>query len=779
MRSLSLLLIAGCADAFLAGAAARHTGAAPVRCASGLQLPGMAHGTAPAELGVPQAFRMRGGEVFATATAEAETFEFEAEVAKVMDIIINSLYSDKDIFLRELVSNASDACDKKRFLSLTDDNAGGYEGRIRIIGDKEKNTLTIEDNGIGMTRKELQENLGRIAQSGTKKFTEALGGDRSAGSDASNLIGQFGVGFYSAFLVADTVTVVTKSADGEQLRWESESANKYTISADDSAPFESGSGTRLVLKLKEDADKYLDDYTLRSMLKRYSEFISFPIELWAEKTEYDTVPDPDAEVKEGEDPPTKTVPRTTNVWETVNLAKPLWMRPPKEVTDDEYTEFYKTAFKQYDEPLARVHFSLEGQVEFRAMLFCPSSVPWEMSQDMFNDKVKPMKLYVKRVFISDAFEEELLPRWLSFLKGMVDSEDLPLNVSRELLQKSRVLSIISKRLVRKALDMFEEIRKDEKKFETFQKQFGRYLKVGVIEDRDNKDKILEYAAFESSGATSDVGTTMAGYVERMKEGQKQIYYMSGASKAAAEASPVLERLRGKGYEVLYALDQIDEIALQGVGKYKDFDVVDAAKESADLGEETEEEKEEKKAAEEDLKATTEFIKKVLGNKVDKVAVSARLTTSPSALVQPQWGMSPQMQRFMKAQAAAGGLDDDAAMAGMASNLEINPKHEVIGKLKGMLSGGDVPAGGAASAYAELLYDVAAVSSGYELSDPGAFAKRVVALMGSGEEGLAAVAAEEAAAKDAPKEEAAAEAPKDDDKDDDAKDEDVPITPEVL
>jgi molecular chaperone HtpG len=726
-----VLLNAAGVDAFSATSAAgfeqRVRRSAPASCATGLVMPGMSRGTCAAELGLPKAFRVRGGETFASATADAETFEFEAEVTKVMDIIINSLYSDKDIFLRELVSNGSDACDKKRFLTITEDSAGGYEGRIRIIADKEANTLTIEDNGIGMTRKELQGNLGRIAQSGTKKFTEALG----SGADVNNLIGQFGVGFYSGFLVADKITVVTKAADGEQLRWESEAASKYTISADDSPPIEK-SGTRLILTLKEDADKYLDDYTLRSMLKRYSEFISFPIELWAEKTEYDTVPDPDAEVKEGEEPPTKTVPRTTNVWEKVNIAKPLWMRPPKEVTAEEYEEFYKTTFKAYDTPLSHVHFSLEGQVEFRAMLFCPSAVPWELSQDMFNEKVKPMKLFVKRVFISDSFEEQLLPRWLSFLKGMVDSEDLPLNVSRELLQKSRVLSIISKRLVRKALDMFKEISKDEEKFAKFTEAFGRYIKVGVIEDRDNKDALLKLASFATS--EGDNGSTLPDYVSRMKEGQKQIYYLSGASKAAAASSPVLERLQKQGYEVLYALDQIDEIALQGVGKFDDFDVVDAAKENAELGEMSDEEKKEADAAKEELEATTSYIKKVLGSKVDKVAVSTRLTTSPSALVQPQWGMSPQMQRFMKAQAAATG-QDEMAMSGMASNLEINPKHEVIGKLKAMLAAeGEPPAG--AAAYAELLFEVAAISSGYELSDPAGFAKRVVALMGGGEEALA-------------------------------------------
>ena len=697
-------------------------------------LPHLRGGTAPARTS---------GNVFAQAeapAADAETYEFEAEVSKVMDIIINSLYSDKDIFLRELVSNASDACDKKRFLKLTDEAEGGFDGKIRLIPDKEKNMLTIEDNGVGMTKKELQTNLGRIAQSGTKKFTEALG---KSGDEASNLIGQFGVGFYSAFLVADKVTVVTKAEGQEQLRWESiDGANKYSISADDSEPIE-GSGTRLILTMKEDADKYLDDYTLRDMLKKYSEFLSFPIEMWAEKTEYETVPDPDAEVKEGEEPPTKTVPRTSNVWETVNSAKPLWMKDPKEVQEDEYAEFYKTTFKAYDTPAAYTHFSLEGQVEFRAMLFCPSTVPWELSQDMFNEKNKPMKLFVKRVFISDNFESELLPRWLSFLKGMVDSEDLPLNVSRELLQKSRVLSIISKRLVRKALDMFKSLKKDEAKWEAFTTNFGRYIKVGVIEDQDNKDKLLELASFASS--LNDKQTTLPAYVERMAPEQKQIYYLSGTSKAAAQSSPVLERLKKKGFEVIFALDQIDEIALQGVGKYQEFDVIDAAKENADLGETTDEEKKEAEEAKESYKATTDFLKAQLGDRVDKVEVSARLEESPSALVQPQWGMSPQMQRFMRAQAAAQGTED-AMMAGMAANLEINPKHPVVSRLQAMVGdNGEEAKTTAAPGFAELLYDVAAVASGYELTNPGAFAKRVVALMEGGEESLAALEALEAAA----------------------------------
>jgi heat shock protein beta len=601
-----------------------------------------------------------------------------------------------------------------------------------------------------MTRADLKNNLGKIAQSGTKKFTEALG----SGASETSLIGQFGVGFYSAFLVASKVTVVTKAAGEPQLRWESEEASSYSISEDDSEPIEE-SGTRLILTLKEEADKYTEDFTLRDMLKRYSEFVAFPIELWSEKTTYETVPDEEAEVKEGEERPTKSVPKTTQVWDKVNSAKPLWMRPPKEVGKEEYDEFYKTTFKAYDTPDAYTHFSLEGQVEFRAMLFLPSTVPWELSQDMFNEKATSVKLFVKRVFISESFEEQLLPRWLSFLKGVVDSDDLPLNVSREILQKSRVLSIISKRLVRKSLDMFKDIAKDDAKFATFTKNFGRYIKVGLIEDKDNKDALLTLASFASSDDTvPERGTTIPEYKARMKEGQKQIYYVSGATKAAAKSSPVLDRLKSQGFEVLFALDQIDEIALQGVGTFEELEVIDAAKENVDLGEQSDAEKEAESAAKEEFKPTCEYLKEVLGMQVDKCEVSARLTKAPCALVQPQWGVSPQMQRFMRAQAAAAGTDE--MDMGMASNLEINPKHPAVLKLKGLVE--TERESTATRDFASLVFDVAAVSSGYEIKDTSAFATRVIALMSDGVDmtGWLADADKAAPKAEEPKAEAASE-----------------------
>jgi molecular chaperone HtpG len=379
-----------------------------------------------------------------------------------MDLIINSLYSDRDIFLRELVSNAADACDKKRFLSITDDAAAKEDPpQIRIKTNVDDNTLVIEDSGVGMTKDELINNLGKIAQSGTRAFVQALG----EGTADVNLIGQFGVGFYSAYLVADKVTVVTKSMQDptKAYQWESEADSSYSIQEASSDEIEGSSGTKLILHLKEDASTYLEATKIEELLQRYSEFIEFPIAVWKEKTEYKQVEDEEAnkDLKEGEEPKMKTVPETTEGYETVNTQKPIWLRPPKEVDEQEYQDFYKSAFRNsYDIPMKYTHFVLEGQVECKAILYIPGMLPFELSKDMFDENSRNIRLYVKRVFINDQFDD-LLPRWLKFVKGVVDSNDLPLNVSREILQKSKVLSIINKRLVRKSLDMIREIAEAE------------------------------------------------------------------------------------------------------------------------------------------------------------------------------------------------------------------------------------------------------------------------------------------------------------------------------
>lgn len=433
-----------------------------------------------------------------------------------MDIIINSLYSNRDVFLRELVSNAADACDKKRFLSITSDDVAAAslaKPSIKIKSDKDAMTITIEDSGVGMTKSELMNNLGRIAQSGTKKFLEALG----EGSADVNLIGQFGVGFYSAYLVADKVEVVTKSMqpDSPQLRWTSDASSSYTIAEDSSEPID-GSGTRLILHLKDDALEYLETNKLEELLQHYSEFVEFPISVWKEKTEYKQVPDEEAnkDLAEGEEPKMKTVPETTEGYEQMNTNKPIWLRPPSEVTEEEYRDFYQSAFRaSYDEPMAHTHFSLEGQIECKSILYIPGMLPFELSRDMFDEDSRNIRLYVKRVFINDKFED-IVPRWLKFIRGVVDSQDLPLNVSREILQKSKVLSIINKRLVRKSLDMIREIESDEddSKYIMFWNNFGKYLKVGVIEDSRNKDDIIPLLRFFSS-KSGDEYTSLDQYVE--------------------------------------------------------------------------------------------------------------------------------------------------------------------------------------------------------------------------------------------------------------------------
>mmetsp|Transcript_21038 Transcript_21038/g.66108 ORF Transcript_21038/g.66108 Transcript_21038/m.66108 type:complete len:718 (-) Transcript_21038:356-2509(-) len=641
-------------------------------------------------------------------TAEAsssETFEFSADVSRVMEIIINSLYSDRDVFLRELVSNGADACDKKRFLSLTAE--GAQEAlRVRVRPYKERRVLVIEDSGIGMTKDELTQNLGQIAQSGTKKFQEALG----SGKDVDmSLIGQFGVGFYSGFLVADRMTVFSKR-DGQAHAWSSDSSS-YSLRemTDEDEPIEGSSGTRIELSLKDDCDEYLEDYKLRELLKKYSEFVNFPIEVYGSKTTYE---------KEGNE----TKPVLSYDYETVNVAKPLWLRSPKELNASDYTEFYKSAFKMYDEPMRYSHFSLEGQVQFKSVLFVPSVLPFELSRNMFEETATAIKLYVKRVFINDKFEE-LIPRWLIFVRGLVDSEDLPLNVGREILQKSRMLSIIKKRIVRKSLDMFFDIQKNETDYDKFWQNFGKYLKVGVVEESGDVQKDLaRLCRFFST--TSDSEVTLAQYVDRLKaQNRSKILFVSGDSKAAAKRSPVLEKLNKMDYEVLLLTEPLDELVVQAIGEFDECKLVDAAKE--DLTDVFEPDADKDDAGDDELEAKFEplfeKLTETLGkDKVAKVQLSKRLDQSPAALVQGAYGMSPMMRRYMAAQATTA-ADVEYQMYGVAApTLEINPSHPIVTQL---LDAYD-------DSQAKLLYDVAALTSGYDLADPADFASRVTSLMTS-------------------------------------------------
>jgi len=679
-----------------------------------------------------------------------ETFEFEAEVGRVMDIIINSLYSDKDIFLRELISNAADACDKKRFLSIGDEVAAASASpEIKIKADEKNNLIIIEDTGIGMTRDEVVSNLGRIAQSGTKNFVEALG---ESGAGDTNLIGQFGVGFYSAYLVANKVEVITKSMqpNSKTVKWESDSGSSYVVSDipdDDEDAIDTPSGTRLILHLKDDASRYLQTSKIEDLLNRYSEFIEFPLSLFKESTTYEEVPDVEAnaELKEGDEPKTKTVPKTTSDFERMNNQKPIWLRPPKDVTEPEYQEFYKSTFRSsYDMPQKWSHFVLEGQVECKALLYVPGMLPFELSKDMFDEDSSNIRLYVKRVFINDKFED-IVPRWLKFVKGIVDSDDLPLNVSREILQKSKVLSIINKRLVRKSIDMFNDIAKDEDstKYITFWNNFGKYIKVGVIEDDKNREKITPLLRFFTANEQEEY-TSLDDYIANMKDGQKDIYYVTGQSKKTAMLQPAIEKLSSKGYDVLLMTEPLDEIMIEAVKSFKDVNIVDAAKDGLDLDGDDDDEtkkadrKKKQETLDEQYKSVREYLEVELGSKVQKVKVSELLTGSPAALVQGAYGMSPTMQKYMKAQSVAMGGDgeDDGgmgAMGGMGGGmnqavLEINPTHPIVKELQRKIESNEKDSSSTRD-YAMLMYDVASMTGGYEVSDMGDFAKRVIGMMG--------------------------------------------------
>jgi len=662
-----------------------------------------------------------------TTTSDGEEFEFQAEVGRVMDIIVNSLYSNKDVFLRELVSNAADACDKKRFLALTESDAPPEPMKLRISTDKEARTLIIEDNGVGMLKEELQENLGSIARSGTANFVKELG----TGEADVSLIGQFGVGFYSAFLVANKLEVYSKSfkaPEGEQKVWKwMSTGHSYSLSdPGDVDFFGEQSGTRIVLHLKEEAQEYLDSGKLSDLLKKYSEFITFPIELWNEKVQYDQVPDESAPPpKEGEKQKMKSVPRSVYEWEVMNKMKPIWLRNPEVVNESEYTEFYQTTVKAFEEPLTTTHFKVAGQIEFRALLFIPSTMPFELTRDMFSPEGKAMRLYVKRVFINDKFDD-LIPRWLTFARGVIDSEDLPLNVGREILQKSRTLKIIRKRVVRKVLDTIDDLRdKTPEKYEQFWSSYGKYFKVGLVEDLDYKDELKRFVRFWSS-KSEDNQTSLDEYISRMKEGQTQIYYVTGEGRRAAEIAPAMEKMNQKDFEVLYMVDPLDEICSQSIVDYQGKKLVDINKAGLDLGK-TEDEKKDMEDTLKDYEVLATWLKKQLGERVQKVQISDRLVDSPATLVQGEWGMSPMMQRYMKSQTTSSASDSAFAIGSRnQAILEINPSHNIIKSMKNAMEA--APDAPSTEDMVMMIYETAALIGGYTIEDPGEFAKRVTKLM---------------------------------------------------
>ncbi|KAG6455352.1 hypothetical protein O3G_MSEX009168 [Manduca sexta] len=648
----------------------------------------------------------------------AKNYTFQTEVNRMMKLIINSLYRNKEIFLRELISNGSDALDKIRLLSLTDHNVleSNPDLSIRIKAEPDKRQLHIIDSGIGMTGAELVNNLGTIAKSGTADFLSKMQDVEKGGAQEMNdMIGQFGVGFYSAFLVAERVTVVSKHNDDVQHVWESD-ANAFSVAADPRGNT-LRRGTHITLHLKEEAADYLQPDTIRSLVKKYSQFINFPIHLWASRTETVEEPveesadaDEDAQVEDAaeEKPETKKTEKTVWDWELMNDNKPIWTRKPADVAEDEYTQFYKSLTKDSSPPLAKAHFVAEGEVTFRALLFVPRVQPAD-SFNRYGTKTDHIKLYVRRVFITDEFNE-LMPNYLAFIQGIVDSDDLPLNVSRETLQQHKLIKIIKKKLVRKALDMLKKISDEE--YEHFWKEYSTNIKLGVMEDPSNRSRLAKLLRFHSSH--SDQMTFLSDYVKRMKPNQHHLYYIAGASRAEVEKSPFAERLVKRGYEVLYLTEAVDEYCLSSLPEYEGFKFQNIAKEIFDL-EESSSQKERLEAQRVQFEPLTRWLGDKLGAWITRAAVSRRLARSPAALAATAFGWTGNMERLALSNAHQK-ADDPQRRHHLTQKkmLEINPRHPIIVELLRRVQ--DDPDSAEALQVANTLYRTAALRSGYILQE---------------------------------------------------------------
>ncbi|MEI6269397.1 MAG: molecular chaperone HtpG [Methylococcaceae bacterium] len=643
-----------------------------------------------------------------TVEAKKETLGFETEVKHLLHLMIHSLYSNKEIFLRELISNASDAADKLRFEALSND--GLYEGdtelKIRLEFDNEKRTITIIDNGIGMTRAEVQEHIGTIAKSGTKQFFEALTGEQAKDSE---LIGQFGVGFYSAFIVADKVTLTTRKAGvdkSEGTRWESAGEGDYTIEAVEKVQ----RGTEIVLHLKEAESEFLDGYRIRSIVRKFSDHISLPIVM-----DKEVMPemDMDMDVEEGEEAK-EAKPVAQIEEETINSASALWTKSRQDISDEDYNQFYKHVGHDFQDPLTHVHSRVEGTNEYALLLYVPSRAPFDLWD---RDAKHGVKLYIRKVFITDD-AEQLMPRYLRFIRGVIDANSLPLNVSRELLQQSKQITAIKSGAVKKVLGMLENLAKNEpEKYATFWAQFGAVIKEGPIEDHANKARVAKLLRFASTHADTDKqDVALEDYVSRMKEGQEHIYYVTADSFSAAKNSPHLEIFRKKGIEVILLSDRIDEWLVSNLDEFEGKHLQSVAKGDLDLGSlDAEEDKDALEEVNKDFEAVLKQIKDVLADKVSEVRLSHRLTESPACLVADVYGMSLNMERIMKDAGQSMGM-------GRKPVFEINPMHPLVVRMKAEQDD---------SRFADLthiLFDQAILSEGGQLDDPAAFVHKLNGLL---------------------------------------------------
>ena len=735
----------------------------------------------------------RTSSVVSVDAESAESHVFEAEISQLMNLIINAFYSNKEIFLRELISNASDALDKVRYHILNEEGrvAQPSDLRIRITPDKENNVIIIEDSGLGMNRDELRANLGTIANSGTKQFMENLRGslNKDSGGDGDgvnsdagkgvDLIGQFGVGFYSAYLVANRVSVVTTSYNDDDVWcWESDAGGSYHISkmteSREELGFEMAHGTRIILHMKDDSTEYVDEHRIRDIVKKHSQFVNYPIELFTVKTqEVELDDDEEVEVGDGdgedgdrdgedddgdgedddgdgedddgvvieevEDDETPKKKRTQKKeihdWELMNKDKPVWCRSESEVTKEEYESFYRNISNDHGGVLGYKPFSMEGSMEFKGIVYIPKRAPFDMfNKNAGEDKTK-FKLYAKRVFLMDNCKD-LIPEWLRFISGVVDSYDLPLNVSREMLQENSIVSVMRKRIVSKTIDLLKDIYENKEDAEIFFSQFSRNLKLGVYEEEKHREKLAQFLMFYTTTSPNSY-VRLEDYISRMKEGQKKIYFLAGENKESVERSVFLEGLRSKGYEVIYMIETIDEYMVQQLKTYKDYEFVSVSQEGLGLEDENGDpgEKEDDSASSEkdpvDTNEVCKLFKEVLGSKVERVVVSKRIVDSPTCLVSSKQGWSANMERIMNAQA----FGDNNMYQFMKSKkiMEINPDHKVIKSIYKKYQKNNEDRSMKDSIL--MIYDMACMSSGFKVENVDVFSRTFYNILNVGLGGL--------------------------------------------